>query len=201
MKPEIARSIDIARLAAVSDVLTADAVRTVKEVTDGYRATNNVDQFWARASVRAFVALVEGLIYEYRVILLDLAAGRTFEPSTEELALLAEVSYDLDDRGAPISRPRFLSIERNLRFTYTLFARVIGATVVLDLGGDGFRQFKEAIRIRNRLTHPKGPETLAMSDGDVETVREAALWFSAANHGLLEALSEGIDAHRASHPE
>ena len=99
--------------------------------------TRSVDQFWARAVVRAFFAWLEADTFEKRNMALD-AHRIGLSPLTEaEIAVLTETSYELDDRARLKRRTNFHPIDRLMRFALTTLARAYGIEVAYPVGTGG----------------------------------------------------------------
>jgi len=126
--------------------------------------------------VRATFALVEGWTAAIRrIALADGEAGVT-EFTLGELAMLRGETYELEDSGEVRSKPVFQQLTRQLRF-FRAFAKTYALPFTLEIGGGGWRSFKKALEIRNRITHPKQAMDLAVSDDDLEQCGRAHAWF------------------------
>jgi hypothetical protein len=105
-----------------------------------------------------------------------------------------------------ISRLRsfFLPTAKNVRFVFALFARVRGLSAQADYSGHGWRAFREAVEIRNRITHPKASVDLSVSSSDLKLTEQAYAWFLDATFALnpegQEEISELLDAARQMPP-
>jgi hypothetical protein len=91
--------------------------------------------------------------------------------------MLRGETYELDDSGDVPTKPQFQQLTRRLRFSFRSFARTYGIPFSLNVGSDGWRLFREAVDIRNRITHPKQPADLDVSDDDLEVCRKAHSWY------------------------
>lgn len=134
-----------------------------------------------RAAIRALFAFIEGVVFAHKRV--TLASERPYRPealSAGDRAVLLEQSYDLDDQGRLSTRPLFLSIAKNVRFTFASFSRVFGSSFVLDTGGEGWQAFRKAVVIRNRIVHPKSAVEAEVSLEELETAWKAYGWFSRA---------------------
>jgi hypothetical protein len=50
-----------------------------------------------------------------------------------------------------------------------------------------YKCFKDALEIRNRITHPKGPESISVSKAEFDKICEAHDWY----HNFLIEILEG----------
>jgi hypothetical protein len=111
----ILKQMGAVRLNAVTTPLLSDFTRCCNELRLGANA-GQVDQFWARASVRSLFAAVEATIYEFKLVILE-ENGRGRLPLLDgEIAVLHDETLELDGDGRVNARPRFLPTERGLRF-------------------------------------------------------------------------------------
>lgn len=142
-----------------------------------------------RAAVRAAFADLESVLFMMR----QLALARTDvyrEFSRGELALLHEESYSLDASGEVRIRPSFARLEDALPFTLRMLARGCPTAYSLDKSGRGWQALQSAIRIRHRVTHPKRPDDIEISEDQLATVREAWQW----THDVITYSMAGVIA-------
>lgn len=182
------------------------------------------DTQWRRRSlVRSFFAFAEGTLSAMKQTILavhdryqPLLSGRLqakllriaspqfrslekfledFHLNPDELALLRERQYRLDSSGRPQEQHSFLRIPENLRFTFSLIPRLFRSDATPDVDSEGWVQFLRAVRIRNRVTHPKAPEDLDISDDEVTCILDAARWFdenAARVSGAIPDIDESL---------
>jgi hypothetical protein len=100
--------------------------------------------------------------------------------SPAEWAVLREESYSLSESGKAIASQRFPHIPENFRFTVETLRRLSGDNEYsLDVGGRDWRRFKNAIRTRNRIVHPR---SVAEYDASATEIQDAALALKWAFH-------------------
>lgn len=68
-------------------------------------------------------------------------------------------------------------------------AKAIGCDLELDVGGQDWQHFHDAIAIRNRLTHPKALSELEVTDKEIETLCLVIVWFDKQISELSQACS------------
>jgi hypothetical protein len=101
--------------------------------------------------------------------------GAGFSPP--ELLYLVEMSVDLNDKGEV--RPSWgakISLEKNIVFAFRAYAQAYEIQYKLDKGGVGWQNFKTAIKVRDRLMHPKRIKDLTVTDDEIEFVMNANMW-------------------------
>src|SRR4030095_3272513 len=85
-------------------------------------------------------------------------------------------------------RTQFIQLKTNIQYTFKVAADTYRSSYVLDKGS-GWQAFLRAIKVRDRITHPKDPAKMAISDQEVEDVNLALNWFEKA----LQDLFSGSD--------
>jgi hypothetical protein len=111
-------------------------------------------QFWRRNFIRVFFSVVEGYIFTMKQFALDAYDRGDVQFSLEELALLHELEFYLD-KGKAKGRQKFLKLADNFRFAFSMLAKAVGSSFKLDVGNNRWESFRNAMQIRNRITHPK----------------------------------------------
>jgi hypothetical protein len=137
-----------------------------------------------RAYVRAALASIEAITFDLKQEALGTPKKNIFSQS--EKALLLEGSYSLDG-GEPRTSCKFLRLEGNFIFAVAIYSRAIGSPFVLEKGNE-WQAFKSAIAVRNRITHPKRPGLLAITDEEIQLVALAYQWVIGT---MISSLSAG----------
>jgi len=130
-----------------------------------------------RGSVRAFAAFVEGVCFSLKQLALSLAPlGRL---SAAEVLFCHEVDYELDASGVPVDRPARMRTLSNLRFAFHVLNRAVGGSFKLDVASAGWRNLCTAMKVRDRLMHPKGIASMRVSDEEIRAAVRGYRWFDA----------------------
>lgn len=176
----------INELKKLSKILREDELRCMKHTLEGK------EQFWRRMYVRSFFAHVEGVAY--RLKQQALSASDKFgivKLSTEEISIINEESYEFADNARIKRRSIFYPIDITIRFAFDAVLKVHGKKLNLNLGNDNrWNCFKESIKLRNRITHPKNSKDLIISDVELNNLLQAVDWFSATLSLLIKTLLE-----------
>jgi hypothetical protein len=151
---------------------------SAKDMAECGRAvhTDPNSMFWRRVSIRTFAAHVEGLIYLMKQSILQMYPVMKVHFHEGEIAFLKEVSFELNGKGEVMAKPRFPRFIDNFKFVCSSFARVHHSSFKIKYEDDGFCCFKDAIKIRDRLMHPKSKSDLNISDDEFKTARKAWDW-------------------------
>lgn len=137
----------------------------------------NDDSNSRRNHIRALFAMIEGTIYMLKRTVLIAASSGPGPLSIAELALLHEKAFHLTDKGAPREQDQFPRIIDNLRFTKNCLEKAFGYSLDLNDTPDNWNDFKKAIAVRNRITHPKGLQDFDVSKEESELAVRVAHWF------------------------
>ena len=180
------RADSVAQLKAVWAILAEDMGKAVEYG----RAANT--PYAQRALVRAFFAAVEGLSYQLRQVTLASLANTNLL-SLGEVALLREERYTLDNKGHPKASLAYLSFPESLLFSISIYAKNHGAKFEVDRGAPGWQAFQTAVALRNSVTHPKTPESLAPSNAELQALMDASRWWHDTLLGLFRACDEADD--------
>jgi hypothetical protein len=173
-----------------------------------------------RVLVRAFFSLVEGAMFPFRRLALhalqlslqiatENAArseqdgeqrefyGRKYDELKDcylELAALDEVRLRPNDDGVltkhPNQNPTIALVALSLR-AYARYQR-LGYDCDHRFKKMGWKDFKAATKIRNRLTHPKRLGDLEVSDAEINRLRKAMRWFSDTVLDVAQAHKRGL---------
>ena len=143
-------------------------------------------QFRRRSYVRAVFALVEGVTFVMKQFALSVHERGDITLPPAEVAPLREEQYDLD-KGTPRTKQKFLKVADNLRFAFKTFAQAFRSTYTLDTTVHQWQLFSEAIDLRNRITHPKAPDDLIISDDEMRKIQEVAAWYRKVTGDLFRS--------------
>ena len=174
---------------AMEDVLRQDLLDCEKLA----KGDNKTDS-GKRAFVRSVFAMIEGSVFNLKQMALALSKhGRGGFPQAESV-MLEEVSYELDDKGDVKSQIKFIPLPKNIKFAFAAAARAFRVTYELKVDDAGWNSFKEALEIRNHITHPKTSEHLQLSDKDIEVASNAAQWFLRTQRELIQTMMGRMQA-------
>ena len=148
-------------------------------VEAGSRRLQDDSPFNRRTYVRAYFAFVEGWVWiNKQLALVRHYLSNTPLLSEAEVALLRDEQYEVKSNGDAVIRTKFIRLVDNIRFMDKCLDKVGRPTKPLDFESPAWRALKESVEIRNRITHPRTPEDLDLSDEDMKTIQDAANWFA-----------------------
>ncbi|MBK9579435.1 MAG: hypothetical protein IPK50_16555 [Fibrobacterota bacterium] len=150
-----------------------------------------------RAYARSLFALIEGTIWVFKSVLLGLNNEKAIEINIQELAILSEESFSLNEKGEPKTITKFLPLPSNLLFVAKCIDRYFGIKIDLNTGSNKWRAFKASQSIRNRVMHPKSKLEFMITDEEIATLENTCSWFSDIVIGVLDGLDENIKSYNA----
>ncbi len=137
--------------------------------------TKNDSQFNRRTYVRTVFSVIEAIVFWMKSVAID--NHNTLNVFSEDiLSLLREEYIDLDDKGNPVTRTKYIQIEKNIRFSTWAFFKSLKMEFKLDCSGREWLMFKSAISARNRIIHPRSSNDLFISNNDLNATRIAIHW-------------------------
>ena len=146
----------------------------------------NDTPFNRRTYVRTCFAVLEGLISYIKsstLVMLD-----ENDASIAHLSMLREETYTVDSRGKVQTQPKFIPVDANLRFSIAMYAKTLEIEQELDCSTQEWIHFKTALRVRNRIVHPKKTGDLEITDEELGATMKSSLWIL---HEVLEITELG----------
>jgi hypothetical protein len=163
-----------------------------------------------RDVVRASLAAMEGLIWEAREHVREVLSGTDQLSPVANLAL-RELSYVVSEKGQLIEQMRSVPLLTAIRFVVSQ-AKIISPEISVAFSVAGWADLREAIDIRNRITHPKPHQDLTISDHDLDVVGSGLSWLLATVEYVMastnlayarhaELMRETVERLRAGDPD
>ena len=159
-------------------------------------------QFYRRSYLRSTFAAIEGIVWLLKQTCYKVTGEAGAPLSVAEHAMLSEETYDLKRNGEVRTQPKFLRLPDNLKFTINTCNRFLGSTIDLEIETTPWHQFLNAIKIRNRIMHPKEASELQISDQEIADCQQVVGWFNEKIHQYIIELTKpdrsGSVRHRLS---
>lgn len=130
-------------------------------------------EFYARQLVRAIFAYIEATTFSVKAWSAGYCMDNGIEISPQERYFATDTEYEINDRGEVVEGIAKLSLARNIRFALALRRKAHGIAEPFDASVDWWCCLREAIRVRDRLTHPKLPGDLDLTGDDIVKVLRA----------------------------
>ena len=159
------------RSAALLALLLGDVIATRERLIGSHAQTARRDV------VRASIAAMEGMTWLAREhVRTALAQLQKLTPFAD--LALQELSYGVSESGKLIEQTRGLPLLTAIRLLISQ-ALIISPEISVDYSRSGWSSLRRAVDIRNRITHPKAGQDLAVSDADLDLVASGLSWLAA----------------------
>lgn len=149
---------------------------------------------YRRHYVRAHFALFEGMTHLMGRMLLDAYDRGALELEFEQRTILDERSFSLDASGKVKPRDSYNPANAKLKFIFRLFASASDSEKLLhrEFEGKGWNAYRDAQKLRNRLTHPKRKSDLIVRDEELREIDLASEWFLDVTSKVLNASADKL---------
>ncbi len=165
-------------------VLVNDVIHAIE------RYDGNDTETTRRDLVRTTFAAVEGVTWDYQQFIWRVANDIAPLSPIMELAF-GQKSYTVDEKGHLQEVTRFIPIPAMIRLT-TRLACELCPELLIDFGEQGWSDLKLAIKVRNRITHPKNLTDLKISDGDISMCYSGFFWLLSSVIIAMEATTGAL---------
>jgi len=134
-------------------------------------------EFHARQLIRAIFAHIEAVTFSVKAW----SAGHCMEAgidiTPQERYFATDTEYELNERGEVVETTAKISLARNIRFALAINRKAHRVEQPFDASVEWWSCLKQAIRVRDRLTHPKMPCDLDVSGDDIVIALKAKAGF------------------------
>lgn len=138
---------------------------------------NVLTQPCRRAVYRAQFAYIEALVSLLKREVLLFRTWEGGELSNSELKLLAETKRVGSHDGRDLTRPYYVSLAARISYLVKKYAYVHSFDFDIDSRDPGWVALTRAVKVRNRVTHPKCGRDLEVTDEEFELLKQGASWF------------------------
>lgn len=156
----------------IEDVIVA---RDILRANDNPAARRNL--------VRSTLAAIEGLVWITRENVRESVEALGELTPLASLAL-RERSYMVADNGDIIEQVRFVTLPAMIRLICRQAGQVV-PDLAVRFDHAGWMRLKQAIEIRNRVTHPKSHLDLEVTNADLEILTAGFAWIAATTEYLM----------------
>lgn len=132
-----------------------------------------------RIFVRTSYSNCEGFVWVMKQ--LAVRSGASFDPplTDSERALLNDMMPRLHDSGEVREEKAKVTLAQNVLFLAKVLKRMKDCgEFELQPRSEGWRNFFEGVKVRDRLTHPKRASEMQVSDDEMTMVRDGVLWLT-----------------------
>lgn len=142
---------------------------------DGYVEADY--EFHARQLIRAVFAYIEATTFSVKASSAWRCMEENIDITPQERYFATDTEYELNDRGELVEAIAKISLAQNIRFALALNRKAHRVSEPFDPSVEWWSCLKEAIRVRDRLTHPKWPGDLDVSGDEIIKVLKAKQGF------------------------
>ncbi len=159
--------------------LSADIEHVLKQVQTSDTASDR------RNALRTIISAMEGAAWVYRMHILSML--EELDRSTPMLErAFSETSLYVSENGQIREQPRFVSTTAMIRLT-TRVAQDLCPGLHVDFNEVGWQELQKAIKVRNRITHPKSLSDLSVTHEDVEQAHAGFDWLLTTLVSVMES--------------
>ena len=132
------------------------------------------DQYLRRTVIRTTFAMIEGLLNILNQTVLDYHKGGFAQLTLDEVEDLTE---EKRKKNGELTT-NFMGTSKKITFSFNLFAQKIGGfNYSIDNTTSEWARFENAIRIRNRITHPRNLEEMMLDEEEMSSILDVSKWF------------------------
>jgi hypothetical protein len=85
-----------------------------------------------------------------------------------------------------------ISLASNIRFAFQTYSRAHMSDYDLNVGDNRWSEFKQSVKIRDRLMHPKQASDLEISLAEMDTLQNAYDWFTESIEAVMRTSVEAM---------
>jgi hypothetical protein len=135
----------------------------------------NDSDFNRRVFVRVLCSAIEGVTFRLKLHVATFGIYDALDLSDDDLGYLLERLPP--SRSGRSSRHRTIRLDRNFAYAISMYTLLHWPSYILDGADAGWAALRKLVWLRNRISHPKAPEDLYVSDLDLATAKSAERWF------------------------
>ncbi|MBA7575057.1 hypothetical protein ES708_16873 [subsurface metagenome] len=134
-------------------------------------------QFWRRSVIRTLFSSIEAVVNNLtqRAESRHADGGCTLTPP--ELMVIREERYELKSNGTIQSRTAGYPFLNRLRFAFRISSKAFGLDFTPNYDDNGWARLQEALKVRDRITHPKNVSGLVVDIEECRAMNRGMLWF------------------------
>lgn len=143
-----------------------------------------------RDVVRSSLAAIEGMTWVAREHVRTALAELEQLTPVADLAL-RELAYSVSENGQLTERPHGLPLLTAIRFIVSQ-AKTICPEIAVEYSTEGWSDLRQSVNIRNRITHPKSDQDVAISDNDLAAVGSGVSWLVATLDYVMTSTNSAL---------
>ncbi|WNO54603.1 hypothetical protein [Stakelama saccharophila] len=144
------------------------------------------NQAHRRNLIRSNFAVLEGVVWEMKESVREAADHLGELTSLADLAFRDRI-YAVNDKGDLVERFQPMGLLTAIRYTGKQ-AQKIAPELVIDFSGEGWSCLRSAIKVRNRIIHPKTGEDLLVTSKNLGDLSLALKWVLTITEDTMKAM-------------
>lgn len=138
------------------------------------RMENDPTESHRREFVRATCSAIDAQAWQLKMYVIESVLTKK-TTAVHDISALKEESYAINDKGEIYVQPRGYSLKVGLRLVYSILKRH-SVPVHIDFGSTDWKNIDDAVKVRNRVMHPKCMSDISISESDAECCYNAFLF-------------------------
>ena len=126
-----------------------------------------------REFIRATCSAIEAQAWQLKMYVIEQVLPK--KASGHEIAALKEESYAINDKGEIYIQPKGYALKVGLRLVFSLLKKY-EIPVDVDFSSKDWKNIDAAVKIRNRVMHPKSMSDISVSNTDAECCYRAFIY-------------------------
>jgi hypothetical protein len=188
---------DLEELRGMTRLLIDDGNMLRPKIAEGNPDPSDDEKAYRRFYVRAVFALVEAFVEQHRRLVIHLCEAGKIELRENKLNQLREIKQILDAGGVVMEEePNYMRIFDKIKEVYKAAAGGFSSPLTVTFGDDHWREFKEAMEIRNQITHPRTTQDCLIFELSLQKVIAAHEWFKALQNDFVRIAREHRERNR-----
>jgi hypothetical protein len=152
-----------------------EAIDAGQEDEDGGVTANY--EYHARQLIRAIFAYLEAVTFSVKAWSANHCMENEIPITPQERYFATDTEYEINQKGEIVEAAAKISLSKNIRFAIAMNRKAHGIEVPFDASVEWWSCLKQAIKVRDRLTHPKLPGDLDVSGNDIINALKARSGF------------------------
>lgn len=157
----------------------------LNEIADHLR--DNDGQIWRRVFCRTFFAYLEGHLYSLQQLFL-FYDWWTVDDETELKIRNQKIVENQDGASKIVSA--YLPLVQNIKLLFAALAIASGIESTISKNDQYWEKLSKAVKVRNRVVHPKRSEDMTISDEEIALIEEVRKWYLQNASLLLKKRAE-----------
>lgn len=124
-------------------------------------------EYKARQFIRAVFAFIEATTFSAKAASAMRCIENDIDIEPQERYFAIDTEYELNERGEVVETTAKISLAKNIRFALALNRKAHNIAEPFNASVEWWSCLKDAIKVRDRLTHPKWPSDLDISGEDI----------------------------------